>query len=201
MAKPTMVRTSASNGSGHAAHSPHTGGSTVSPTSTHQKTRTPGSTTSGGLEAIRGALQAEGVSGTAAKLVLSAWRPSTLSQYRQNWERWLSFCGEREVPPLSAPVQVVIQFLTRLFERGLGYSSVNSARCAVIALITTCTDSTVVANSPLLAKFMKGVFNSRPSLPRSEVTWDVSAVLHHLHSMFPLHKLNLYFLSVKLATL
>ena len=45
---------------------------------------------------------------------------------------------------------------------------------------------------------MKGVFNSRPALPRLNVTWDVSIVLNYLESM---SDVSLFQLSCKLSML
>ena len=65
----------------------------------------------------------------------------------------------------------------------------------------SCTDNCKLASSVLLNKFMKGVFNSKPSLPKVRNTWDVNMLLQHLAKMSPPSSLDLKLLSLKLATM
>lgn len=95
----------------------------------------------------------------------------------------------------------LLAFLTELFDSGLGYSSINSARCAVTTLHTMCSGTTMETDSPLLTRFMKGVFHARPALPKLTCTWDVARLLRYLKSLSPAKALNLHYLSIKLATL
>jgi len=53
----------------------------------------------------------------------------------------------------------------------------------------------------LIQKFMKGVFHSRPPLPRYQFMWDVSVVLKFLKSLSPLYKLSLKLLTFKVVAL
>ena len=69
--------------------------------------------------------------------------------------------------------------LAELFEHGLGYSSINTARSAVSA--ARC-DGVSVGAGPIVSRIMKGVFETRPSRPRYSVVWDVNLVLRYLCS-------------------
>lgn len=95
----------------------------------------------------------------------------------------------------------MIMFLTELFEQGLSYSAINTARSAIISLVSICTDSNALTSSILLQKFMKGVFTSRPTFPKYNVTWDVGVLLRYLERLSPPKALNLFSLSAKLMTL
>ena len=158
-------------------------------------------TTFDGLSFIRKQLYSAGLSKDATTIILSAWRGSTLQQYRSYWARWFTFCHKRKISPLQVSVQVLITFLSQLFHQGLSYSAVNSARSAVVTLVSTCTDTSELGSSVLLQKFMKGVFASRPAVPKTYFTWDVALVLKFLKSLSPPKALNLLALSRKLATL
>lgn len=70
-----------------------------------------------------------------------------------------------------------LDFLSERFEEGLGYSSINTARSAMVAVHHT------LHGTPLLARFMKGIFNLRPALPRYNCTWDVATVLKYLQTL------------------
>ncbi|GFO20148.1 hypothetical protein PoB_004665300 [Plakobranchus ocellatus] len=81
-----------------------------------------------------------------------------------------------------------------MFQKGYAYSSVNTARAAVSTINNT-------GAHPLVCRFMRGVFNLRPSCLRYSYIWDVSIVLRYLRSLSPAVELNLLMLSAKLVTL
>ena len=54
---------------------------------------------------------------------------------------------------------------------------------------------------PLVTRFMRGVFNSRPPQPRYTTTWDVTDVLNYLRTLIPNDKISLEQLSHKLVIL
>ena len=62
-------------------------------------------------------------------------------------------------------------------------------------------DGAPVGTHPLMKKFMKGVFQLRPALPRNEVTWDTSVVLDYLRRQSPVRSLDLKKLTFKLVML
>ncbi len=95
----------------------------------------------------------------------------------------------------------VIDFLTDLFNTGLGYSGINTAKSAVSAFVTTPSGENRLGQHVLIKRFMRGVFLSRPALPRYQVTWDVKPVLAYLKTLSPVHSLTLLQLNRKLAML
>ena len=52
-----------------------------------------------------------------------------------------------------------------------------------------------------MIRFLKGVFQLHPALPRNEITWDPDIVLHYLRRQAPVKTLSLKSLTIKLATL
>lgn len=56
-------------------------------------------------------------------------------------------------------------------------------------------------NHPLVSRFLRGVFNLRPTKPRYAETWDVKPVLQEIRHMDPLHSLSLKELTLKLVML
>ena len=91
-------------------------------------------------------------------------------------------------------MNLCLEYLTERYHEGLGYSSIITAKSAIIALHPS------LQGTPLLSRFMKGIFNLRPSLPRYTCTWDVEIVLNHLQTI-NLEDIDLKVLSRKLATL
>ena len=94
----------------------------------------------------------------------------------------------------------MIEYLTKLLNEGLSYETLNSAQSALSNLCEV-QDGYHVGSHPLVARYMSGVFNLRPTRPRYSETWDVSKVLCYLKMLPPVHKLTLKLLSYKLVTL
>ncbi|WAR17538.1 hypothetical protein MAR_032132 [Mya arenaria] len=92
------------------------------------------------------------------------------------------YCSERETSPILPTLETVVEclssfvFLTCQYSKGLGYESLNTARGALSALGLQF-DGFRVGNHPLIIRYMKGVFASRPSKPRYTYIWDVDKVL------------------------
>jgi hypothetical protein len=61
------------------------------------------------------------------------------------------------------------------FKSGLGYSSINTARCALSSYFSL-DNSVNISSNVLVKRFMKGVYTLRPALPKYNVTWDVNVV-------------------------
>jgi integrase len=93
-----------------------------------------------------------------------------------------------------------LDFLTELYEQGQQYSSLNTARSALSSVIVLSGD-VPAGKHPLVCRFLKGVFQERPALPRYVDTWDVSLVLNYLKAQYPLQELGLKELTLKLAML
>ena len=97
-------------------------------------------------------------------------------------------------------MQMGVEFLTDYFKTGVGYSSVNSARSALSRIIKPVCN-VPFGKSPLVCRFVKGVFNIWPALPRYVTTWDVTKVFTFIKSKPTLTNCDLKTLSHRLAIL
>lgn len=79
----------------------------------------------------------------------------------------------------QATIGQVLQFLSELFNTGVGVSALNSARSALSAILQPI-DGKQVGEHPLVTRLLKGVKAKRPSLPRYKCIWDPNLVLKHL---------------------
>ena len=75
----------------------------------------------------------------------------------------------------------VLEFLHSLNMRNVGYSVINTARSALTTFITI--DNHTVRMHSLVCRYLKGVFNEFPVLPKYSFTWDVGVVLKYISSM------------------
>ena len=78
-------------------------------------------------------------------------------QYQPYLRRRFEFCGEQQASPQSLPVTTVLDFLVRLHEQGITYTSLNTARSAISAL-TSSTDRTPIGSHPIVSRFMNGIY-------------------------------------------
>ena len=113
----------------------------------------------------------------------------------------MQFCVTRQVDAFNPDVNSVIMFLSALFQTGLGYSGLNTAKSAISSVVNIVSNVQLGTNI-LIRQFMKGVFNQKPSLPRYNCTWDVSTVLKYVStSLDALNGSNLKELTLKLIML
>ena len=140
-----------------------------------------------------------GISEQAREILSKSWKSSTRAQYKPYITKWELYCSDRRVDPMKAPVENVINFLSDIFETGVGYSAVDTARSALSTFLWI--DGKPAGEHPLVCRFMRGVFNIRPALPRYEVSWDVKLVFKYLKKLHPPQSLSLKDLSLKLVML
>lgn len=121
---------------------------------------------------------------------------SSIRQYASPLKAWWEYCSQAKIDPHGANENDLLAFLTKKFEEGASYGTLNSARSAV-SLISVND----VTASGVLARFFKGIFRLRPSKAKYEKTWSPDVVLRTLASHCAIEDSNLQKLSEKLVTL
>ena len=124
--------------------------------------------------------------------MINSWRPSTRKQYISHIQKWMKFANERKFNPSQIDYKILIEFLTSLYKQGLSYSSINSARSAISSI-----SDNEIGSHHIVRRFMKGIFQSRPALPRYTTTWDPDIVLQFLKNLGSSEGLSLKNLSLK----
>ncbi len=87
-----------------------------------------------------------------------------------------------------------------LYESGLSYSAINTARSSLSSILPT-ENGITFGDHPLVCRTMKGIFELRPALPKYSQIWDVSEVLEYLKSLVIPTALSLKQLTLKLTML
>ena len=155
--------------------------------------------TSGGNASVGSAPAS--ISQGAQKLLVATWRKATSSAYSSAWRKWDSWCREREVNPILASIECVLEFLTHAFNIGKAYRTLKVYRSA-ISSSHPMIDSLRVGEHPLVVQLLKGAYNLRPPLPRYSSTWDVdNNVVSFLDQLGSIGSLSLKDLSQKLSLL
>ena len=153
-----------------------------------------------GLSFIRNLYTKRNLSEDAIAVLCSSWRTSTQLQYKVYFTKWLYFCNQQKLDPLCYNAVNCVHFLTSLFSAGKSYSAINTARSALSTFLTNEAGLTI-GSAPLVKRFMKGVFELRPPLPRYRFVWDISVVLSFLCNYFPNECFPLDILSYKCVVL
>ena len=154
------------------------------------------------LSFVRRLYKNRGFSERATNIVLQSWRQSSQKQYDAHIRKWLLFCTKRQANPICPTISVAVDFLTSLYDEGLSYSSIISARCALSAILESPASAyPTFGEHPDVKRFMKGIFQGRPTVPRYCKTWDVNLVLQYIGSMGNSQELSLKDLTLKLVML
>ncbi len=123
-----------------------------------------------------------------------AWRSGTIKNYDCQLKKWLYYCTNLNIDPFHPTVGVVLSYLKSLFDAGLSYSAIGTARSALSHIIKF--DNAPVGQHPLVKIFMKSVFQQRPALPK-KYTWEVNDMLNYLRMLSPADSLTLEQLTKK----
>ncbi|XP_044129979.1 uncharacterized protein LOC122923262 [Bufo gargarizans] len=153
-----------------------------------------------GVPDLRTPGEVAGISEATRRLLDNAWAPGTRKSYRAAWGAWVSWCVERNLDPVSAPVTHLLQFLTSLFEAGKAYRTINLFRSA-ISSTHQGFDGVPAGQHPSVSRLLRGSRLARPPRPRFTTTWDVSLVLSFFSAWPENAALSLRQLSAKLLTL
>ena len=99
---------------------------------------------------------------------------------------------------ISPPLTLAVDFLAMLCDSGLSYSSVNTARSCLSSLLQLSDVNIPFGQLPVVKRFMKGVYELKPSFPRYKSIWDVSKVLNYLRTKPHVSEISLKELTLRL---
>lgn len=128
--------------------------------------------------------------------MVSSLSDNSLKQYNVCLRNWWLYCQTHHIDYYKASVPIVISFLTKMFNDGCQYGTLNTYRSALSLIL----GSTLTKDDRLI-RFLKGVFRLRPPCPKYDFTWDTDVVLEHLSTWYPNEELCLDQLTRKLITL
>ena len=89
----------------------------------------------GWVGAISQRYQTSGISTETRDILLAAWRRNTSSAYSCAWNKWVSWCCQRQINPISASLTSVLEFLKDQFKGGKAYRTLNVYRSALSAVL------------------------------------------------------------------
>ena len=138
-----------------------------------RSTSTPQEATDTRMSCVLSHLINKGFSSQAVQVIMVSWRDSTKAQYQIYIKKWENVCAQNECSFLDPPISKEVDFLTGLFDQGLSYASINTAR-STLSTVLHRDNNIPFGQLPLAKRFMKGIFELRRSFPRYESVWDVN---------------------------
>ena len=119
------------------------------------------------------------VSDTTNSILVASLRESTRKKYNPYQQKWHTYCQENNINPVTPNITNVLDFLSNLYDQGLSYSAINSAKSALSHIILL-PPYTKLSDHPLISQYGKGVFNLRPPRPKLQFVWDFKIVFSYL---------------------
>ena len=132
--------------------------------------------------------------------VMDSWRDKTKLQYAVHHRKWNTFCVIKNIDPLNPAINEGLLFLVSLFDKGLRYSGLNSARRA-LSCILPLFDNWSFGTHPLVLRAMRSFYNKRPPQARYSHMWHTNLVIDYLREITPISSLSLKDLTQKLCML
>jgi hypothetical protein len=103
----------------------------------------------GWLDTIGQRFQTTDISEETREILLAAWRQNTTNAYASAWNKWVGWCGEQEINPIS-----------------VSWNTIFNVYCLALSAVLPEIDSSIVAAHPLLSQLLKGIFHLRPPEPK-----------------------------------
>lgn len=155
------------------------------------------------MQSIRERLENRGFSSQAADLFMESWRQGTKTAYTTYIKKWQFYAKTHEIDQISPPVAHAVNFLADLYSKGASFSAICTARSALSCFFELEDTTETFGNLACVKRFIKGVFEKRPSIPFKDrmSVWSTDTVLAFLETWYPHTTLNLKELSLKLTML
>lgn len=118
-----------------------------------------------GLPLLQRKLENERLSQEVMDFLRFTWRDSTCKVYSSYMEKWATFCLEHNYDMYEPDNSIIMDFLFGLIKEGASYSAVNTARCALSAILPSKEGRSVGCNE-FICMLMKALGKFNPPKPR-----------------------------------
>lgn len=136
---------------------------------------------------------------SVTKILKSSLSRNTWQQYESSLKKYAKFCDNNSLDVWKIDITQYLRFLSSLYDAGLGYNSINTARSA-ISTVFGLFSNVSIGEDRLISRFMQGVYKIKPPNCKYNVTWCPSSVLEMI-AKWDNNIINLEQLSLKLVAL
>ena len=110
------------------------------------------------------------------EVITDSWQTSSRSRYESVLKRWKSFALSWNENPYITNIDSILKFLHGMYNDGCLYSGLCAAWSA-LAGVVSIKGFAKLSNHPLLVRYLKGIFNRHPPMPRYMHIWGINLVL------------------------
>lgn len=128
--------------------------------------------------------------------MLASLSDSTVKQYNSSLKLWWQFCIVNSVDIFKPTKPSILTFLSKQFNNGCAYGTLNSHRSALSILI-----GDQIGSDECVKRLLKGAYKLRPTRPKYSSTWDPQMVLSFVSTWVPNKELTLEKITKKLVIL
>ena len=111
-------------------------------------------------------------------VIADLWRTTTRSRYESVLRRWFVYVTSRKTDPCTPDVNTVLAFMHGMYINGCLYSGLCAARSALSGKVTI-KGYAKLSEHPFISRYLKGIYNRHPRLPKYTSMWDISLVLDY----------------------
>ena len=151
-------------------------------------------------EGVREVFLSQGFDNNTVDILMASWRKGTFSNYSLYMSKWFKFASCNKVSPVEPPVQIALAFLTSLVRQGKSFHQICMARSALSSVINQ-QQNVSFGNITIAKRYMKGIFENNPTLPKFQFTWNVSLLFNYFRNMQDIDVLDTQKLTQKLVML
>ena len=102
----------------------------------------------------------------------------------------MEICSKHHFNFTESSIKTILIFLTELFESGCSFSTINTAKSALLPIVSVNGEHCWNDN-PDIRRFCKGVFNIKPPTLKYANTWDADVLVQFLDFLGPLDSLSI----------
>ena len=136
---------------------------------------------------------------TTQDIISASLRKSTCQKYLCYQTCWKEYCAEKNILYDSPTVEQFLSFFNELFNQGVSYSVLTSAKSAAAHVLKMKCQH--LSQHSSVIKYFKGSFNLRPSLTQISFVWDVQIMFEYFRSLGDSRQISDKRLSQKLLIL
>ena len=133
-------------------------------------------------EGVREVFLNQGFDNDTVDILMASWKKGTFSNYSLYMNKWFKFASFNKVSPVEQQVQVALAFLTSLVRQGKSFNQICMARSPLPSVINQ-QQNVSFGNIPIVKRYMKGILEYHPTLPKFQFTWIVSLLFNYFLNM------------------
>ena len=131
------------------------------------------------LLTIRRYYERKGLQKDTIDVLMRSWRKSTLAQYNVYLNRFLLFLRNKHTE-FSFSLHNGLSFLTQMHTDRCSYNQIAMSRSALSTIIDKgIKPYPSFGQHPFVKRFLKGIFEMKPVLPKYPFVWDVRKLLDY----------------------